>query len=150
MRGGGGRGTSKLYVKFWWPMFLALKTRLFWPKFTFVSCKLHGWNVSLRLVSVGRSRAWWDHGIGGRRWFIPRRHTGQDVVNPSARGAWMRRLQVSGRTTGIAAVVVLSLVVRSSRWLARCCESPSWVEIRGNCAGVGKVAAAREYFIPII
>ena len=110
-----------------------------------VSCKLHDWNVSLRQVSVGRSRAWWDHGIGGRRWFIlPRRHTGQDVVNPSARGAWMRRLQVSGRTTGIAAVVVLSLLVRSSRWLAR------WVTIYSRdpgelCRGGKSSNCTRKY-----
>ena len=33
---GGGSRIPKLYVKFWWPMFLALKTRLFWPKVTFL------------------------------------------------------------------------------------------------------------------
>ena len=26
-------GTPKLYVKFWWPLFLALKTQFFWPIF---------------------------------------------------------------------------------------------------------------------
>ena len=30
--GGGGSGIPKLYVKFWWPLFLALKPRFFWPK----------------------------------------------------------------------------------------------------------------------
>ena len=36
-KGGGGRGSgiTNLYVKFWWLLFLALKTRLFWPKVTF-------------------------------------------------------------------------------------------------------------------
>ena len=29
---GGGFGSPKLYVKFWWPLFLALKTRLFFAK----------------------------------------------------------------------------------------------------------------------
>ena len=29
-----GLGIPKLYVKFWWPLFLVLKTRLFWPKVT--------------------------------------------------------------------------------------------------------------------
>jgi len=33
---GGGVGIPKLYVKFWWPLILALKTRPFWPKFTFL------------------------------------------------------------------------------------------------------------------
>ena len=33
---GGGSRIPKLYVKFWWLMFLALKTRLFWPKVTFL------------------------------------------------------------------------------------------------------------------
>ena len=35
IRGGGVSGIPKLYVKFWQPLFLALKTRLFWPKVTF-------------------------------------------------------------------------------------------------------------------
>ena len=33
--GGGGSRIPELYVKFWWPLFLALKTLLFWPKVTF-------------------------------------------------------------------------------------------------------------------
>ena len=34
---GGGSGIPKLYVKFWWPLFLALKNLFFWPKVTFLS-----------------------------------------------------------------------------------------------------------------
>ena len=33
---GGGSRIPRLYAKFWWLMFLALKTRLFWPKVTFL------------------------------------------------------------------------------------------------------------------
>ena len=33
---GGGSGIPKLNVKFWWPLFLALKRRLFWPKVAFL------------------------------------------------------------------------------------------------------------------
>ena len=34
--GVGGSGSPKLYVKFWWPLFLALKTPILWPKVTFL------------------------------------------------------------------------------------------------------------------
>ena len=38
---GGGFGIPKLYVKFWWPLFLALKTTLFWPRDIWISGTTH-------------------------------------------------------------------------------------------------------------
>ena len=48
---GGGSGIPKLYVKFWWPLFLALKTRRFWPKVTFLILYL---NDRARCIQSGK------------------------------------------------------------------------------------------------
>ena len=50
-KGGEGSGVPKLYVKFWWPWFLAVKTRLCWPKLTFLFVNVpRGWSTGLGII----------------------------------------------------------------------------------------------------
>ena len=58
---GGGFGIPKLYVKFWWPMFLALKTRFFWPKVIFGFINPLALRVSRKVSKVRRQILYLAH-----------------------------------------------------------------------------------------